>query len=265
MSIPIFLVDAFTERPFSGNPAAICILAEDKSDSWLQHVAAEMNQAETAFLWPLTGEGGFRLRWFTPTTEVDLCGHATLGSAHVLWTTGVVPSERACEFHTRSGILRAEASAPWIQLDFPSEPASSAEAPPALLEALGVTPLFVARSRMDYLVELESEDQVRNLKPNLPLLAQVGGRGVIVTSRSSSPEFDFISRFFGPNAGIDEDPVTGSAHCTLAPFWQERFGRAEMTGYQASARGGVVRVVANGSRVRLSGQAVLVLRGELTA
>jgi PhzF family phenazine biosynthesis protein len=261
MEVPIYQVDAFTDRPFAGNPAAVCVLERPADEGWMQQVAAEMNLSETAFL---HHEGdGFRLRWFTPAVEVDLCGHATLASAHVLWTAGYLWTSEEARFYTKSGLLTARHIDGWIELNFPAEPAEPVEAPPGLAAALGVTPRSVARNRFDYLVEVATEDEVRRAQPDFAALRQLGGRGVMLTSRSSNGRYDFVSRFFGPAAGIDEDPVTGSAHCCLAPFWGERLGKHEMVGYQASARGGVVRVQVEGDRVLLGGQAVLVLRGTL--
>lgn len=261
MGMPIFQVDAFTGRAFSGNPAAVCLLDETKDDLWMQNVAAEMNLSETAFL-EREGEG-FNLRWFTPTTEVDLCGHATLASAHILWEEGYLKPDQKASFYTRSGLLTAGRKAEWIDLDFPSEPEEEAIAPPDLVDALGVKPKYVGRNRFDYILEVDSEEAVRNLKPDFSLLAKVETRGVIVTSRASTGGFDFVSRFFAPRVGINEDPVTGSAHCCLGPFWKSRLNKNEFTAYQASARGGVVRVSVAGDRVHLSGQAITVLRGEL--
>jgi PhzF family phenazine biosynthesis protein len=261
MPQPIVQVDAFTATPFKGNPAAVCILAEPAAVRWMQDVAAEMSLPETAFLHPI--RDGFQLRWFTPTTEVDLCGHATLASAHVLWEQGTLAPTAEARFHTRSGLLTARRAGEWIELDFPSEPAQPAEAPPELIEALGVRPRYVGRNRFDYLVEVATEADVRELKPDLVPLAAVDTRGVIVTAPSASPGYDFVSRFFAPRLGIPEDSVTGSAHCCLAPFWCERTSRDELVGYQASARGGVVRVRVGEGRVYLGGQAVTVLRGEI--
>jgi predicted PhzF superfamily epimerase YddE/YHI9 len=267
MGLPIFQVDAFTDRPFAGNPAGVCLLpAGDPraaDAAWMQAVAREMNLSETAFLVP--AEKAFGLRWFTPAVEVELCGHATLASAWVLFEQGLLAAGRTARFHTRSGPLGARRREGWIELDFPSEPAAPVEAPPELLEALAVEPRFVGRNRFDYLVEVDSEQLVRGLAPDLHRLASLKERGVMVTSRSSSPQYDFISRFFAPGAGIDEDPVTGSAHCCLGPYWGARLGKQELTGYQASARGGVVRVRLAGERVLLYGRAVTVLRGELQA
>lgn len=261
-TIRCFQVDAFTSRPFAGNPAAVCLLDEPRDPEWMQAVAAEMNLSETAFVRPL--ESGFELRWFTPAVEVDLCGHATLAAAHAMWEAGVAPAEAPIEFHTRSGRLTAARSAETIELNFPATPPTEAQAPLGLSEALGVRPVFVGKSRFDYLLVLERAADVRALKPDFVRLAGVEARGVIVTSCSDDARFDFVSRFFAPSAGINEDPVTGSAHCCLAPYWQTQLGRAAMTGYQASARGGVVRVRVDGDRVILGGQAVTVWRGELT-
>jgi len=227
----------------------------------MQRVAREMNVSETAFLWP--GEGGFHLRWFTPTVEVELCGHATLASAHILWGEGYVVVEEPISFFTRSGVLMATREGGWIELDFPATPAEPAESPPQLPESLGVTPRFVGRSRFDYLVEVESEDIVRRIVPDFALLETIPARGIIVTSRSTTPPFDFVSRFFAPRVGVREDPVTGSAHCCLGPFWGEKLGRTELLAYQASARGGVIRVRLAGDRVLLGGHAITMWRGEL--
>jgi predicted PhzF superfamily epimerase YddE/YHI9 len=261
MGLRIVQVDAFANRPFGGNPAAVCILPDPRDDAWMQNVAREMNLAETAFLHP--ENGGFRLRWFTPTVEVALCGHATLASAHVLWQDGHLAADRQARFHTQSGLLTADRRGDWIELDFPATPAAPALAPAGLAAGLRAAPRWVGRSTFDYLVELDSEDAVRGLKPDLAALERIEARGVIVTSRATTAGYDFVSRFFAPRSGVPEDPVTGSAHCALAPFWSERLGRAEMTAYQASARGGVVRVRLAGDRVVLGGQAVTVLRGEL--
>jgi PhzF family phenazine biosynthesis protein len=256
-------IDAFTDAPFRGNPAAVCLLdGREPDDAWLQNVAAEMNLSETAFLRRI-GDGDWSLRWFTPAIEVDLCGHATLASAHALWEEGLLPRGETVRFQTRSGLLTAANDGDWIELNFPTTPAEAAQPPDGLLEALGVTALWVGRNRFDYLVEVASEDDVRALKPDFAQLRRVRARGVIVTSRASAQEYDFVSRFFAPQAGVDEDPVTGSAHCTLAPYWASRLGRTRMTAYQASRRGGVLQVAIDGDRVRIAGRAVTVFRGEL--
>ena len=264
MGLRIIQVDAFTDRPFAGNPAAVCILPTAAEPAWMQNVAREMNLAETAFVVPRNGE--YDLRWFTPAVEVDLCGHATLASAHVLWEDGLLKTTAQARFHTKSGLLTADRRDSWIELDFPTTIASPAQPPPGLIDALGVKPRFVGRSRFDYLVEVDSESTVRRLEPDLNALARVDARGVIVTSLADKKsEYDFVSRFFAPQSGVPEDPVTGSAHCALTPYWSAKLGKQELVAYQASARGGVVRVRLNGERVRLGGQAVTVLRGELIA
>jgi PhzF family phenazine biosynthesis protein len=262
MSIRIIQVDAFTSRPFAGNPAAVCVLQAPRPDAWMRDVAREMNLSETAFLTPRGGE--FQLRWFTPAVEVDLCGHATVASAHVLWQDGHLPEGKQARFHTRSGLLTADRRGEWIELDFPAKPSSQAEAPPHLLAALGVKSVkYLGRNAWDYLVEVESEEQLRALAPDHSTLRKEPVRGVIVTARAVSEEFDFVSRFFAPGSGIDEDPVTGSSHTALGPYWGAKLGKTEMTAYQASARGGVVRVRLAGDRVILGGQAVTVMTGEL--
>ncbi len=261
MGTKLIQVDAFTDRPFGGNPAAVCLLTEPRDDAWMQHVGREMNLSETAFL--LKGEDGFSLRWFTPAVEVDLCGHATLASAHALWEEGLAAPGETIRFHTRSGLLTASRRGDHIELDFPATPESACEAPAGLVEALGVEPLFVGKSAFDYLVLLKNAAAVRSASPDFGRLGKISARGVVVTAPSDDPRFDFVSRFFAPAAGIDEDPVTGSAHCCLAPFWQGRLGKAEMDAYQASARGGVLKVRVEGDRVKIGGRAVTVLRGEL--
>jgi len=261
MALPIVQVDAFTSKPFAGNPAAVCVLPSARDAVWMQNVAREMNLSETAFL--VRQEDGFDLRWFTPAVEVDLCGHATLASAHVLWEDGHVQPGEQARFHTRSGLLTADKRGDWIEMDFPVKAEQAAEPPPRLAEALGAAPKYVGRNKFDYLVELESEAVLRSLKPNFTLLSEIPVRGVIVTARSANGGFDFVSRFFAPGSGINEDPVTGSSHTCLAPFWAQRLGKSEFMAYQASPRGGVLRIRLHGDRVILGGQAVTVLRGEL--
>jgi PhzF family phenazine biosynthesis protein len=257
-----FVVDAFADRPFTGNPAAVVPLVAWKDDAWLQNVAMEMNLSETAFVVP---EGdGYRLRWFTPKIEVALCGHATLASAYVLWSEGYA-AEADIRFQTKSGLLRAIRNQSLIELDFPTVPSSPAAPPPEMLEALGVLAKNVGRNQFDYLVEVESEEVVRRIAPDFERLAGTDVRGVIVTSRSAAPHYDFVSRFFAPRAGVNEDPVTGSAHCCLGPYWQTRLGKNEFVAFQASSRGGVVHVRVAGDRTFLGGQAVTVCRGELNA
>jgi len=257
----IYQVDAFTAEPFRGNPAAVCLLDGNRPDEWMQAVAAEMNLAETAFV-QRPAAGGFGLRWLTPTVEVDLCGHATLAAAHVLWEGG--EAESVLRFRTRSGVLTATRAEGGIELDFPADPPEPVAAPPGLAAALGATPVAVGRGRSFYLAELADAADVRGLTPNFAAIAALDASGVIVTAPGDG-EADFVSRFFAPNFGIDEDPVTGAAHCCLGPYWQGRLGRGRLVGYQASARGGFVGVAVRGDRALLTGQAVTVLRGELLA
>jgi PhzF family phenazine biosynthesis protein len=261
MTIPLYHVDAFADKPFAGNPAAVCILTDERPNAWLQQVGAEMNLSETAFVQKL--DDGFRLRWFTPKVEVDLCGHATLASAHVLWEEGHAQPNEIIRFHTRSGILTASHNAGFIELDFPLISEEPTAPPPGLTEALGVQPRYVGKGRFDYLLEVDSVDTLRKLTPNFRQLASLPVRGLIVTSRTALPEFDFVSRFFAPGEGIDEDPVTGSAHCCLAAYWRKKLNKDSFVAYQASARGGVVRVRISGDRAILGGQAVTVSKGVL--
>ncbi len=261
MGLILYQVDAFTDRPFTGNPAAVCIMPAARHDQWMQDVAREMNLSETAFLHPQADD--YHLRWFTPAVEVTLCGHATLAAAHVLWETGRLPADAPARFHTKSGLLTCVRNGPEIEMDFPAQPVQRAAAPEGLARALGVEPCFVGRSALDYLVEVDSPETVRSLNPDFARLVELPVRGIIVTSRSDLPGFDFVSRFFAPAAGVHEDPVTGSAHCTLGPFWQARLDRSELVARQVSARGGVVRVRVAGDRVFLGGNAVTIMRGEL--
>jgi PhzF family phenazine biosynthesis protein len=260
----LFQIDAFTDSAFKGNPAAVCLLdGRDVDAAWMQNVAAEMNLSETAFLQRRDDEHDWSLRWFTPTIEVALCGHATLAAAHALLEEGLLPPGGTARFHTKSGALTATQTGDSIELDFPAKVAKPSEPAEGLIEALGAHPMHVARNEFDYLVEMASEDDIRSLKPDHAMLRRLPVRGVIVTSRASTPGFDFVSRFFAPGSGVDEDPVTGSAHCALAPFWAPRLGKTEFTAYQASPRGGVLRVTLAGDRVTLAGRAVTVLRGDL--
>lgn len=264
MGNPIYQVDSFTATPFAGNPAGVCPLTTPANDVWMQLVAREMNLSETAFLVP--EQDGFRLRWFTPSQEIKLCGHATLASAHLLWEIGLVPPGVQARFHTLSGLLTADQRGDWIEMDFPAQAVAPVAPPAALVAALGGVPIrFAGYNTLTqiYLVELADEATVRGLAPDFAQIAQVTPHGVIITSRAATSGYDFVSRFFAPAIGINEDPVTGAAHCALAPYWTERLQRADLTGYQASARGGVVRVRQMEQRVLLFGQAVTVLRGEL--
>jgi PhzF family phenazine biosynthesis protein len=265
VSAPLFHVDAFASGPFTGNPAAVCLLDTAADQTWMQAVAAEMNLSETAFVRPLEcgDPGRFELRWFTPTVEVDLCGHATLASAHVLWETGRLGAGTRVRFETRSGTLTATRTGDAVEMDFPTDPVTAGDADPDLLDALGVVAKQTASGRIGWVVELGDANAVRAANPDFARLA--AHEIAVVTAPSDDQAFDFVSRCFGPKFGIDEDPVTGSAHCALAPYWAARLGKRELAGYQASARGGVVGVRLDGDRTRLRGRAVTVARGELVA
>ncbi|UCD65135.1 MAG: PhzF family phenazine biosynthesis protein [Candidatus Zixiibacteriota bacterium] len=254
----LYHVDSFTGVPFAGNPAGVCIMGAAAPEDWMQNIAAEMNLSETAFLYP--AEDGFNLRWFTPTVEVDLCGHATLASAHILRETGLVDPAATIIFHTKGGLLKAEDERGWIRLDFPALPPYPVKSPPTLVKALGAPAVFVGANETSYLVELESEQAVKTLKPDIALLA---GFRVIVTARSGDEKYDFVSRYFAPAIGIDEDPVTGSAHCCLGPYWMQRLQKTELMAYQASRRGGEVKVLVRGDRVHLMGRAVTVFEMQI--
>lgn len=262
MSRRIFQVDSFTDKPFGGNPAGVCVMDAPADEAWMQNIAMEMNLSETAFLYPL--EEGYNLRWFTPTVEVDLCGHATLATAHILWSEDYLSQDQQARFSTKSGLLTADRNGDLIELNFPASPPTQVEPPDGLLDALGIEEvLYVGKTSVKFLIEVPSEDIVRNLKPDFPgLLAQEPG-SAIVTSMASTEGFDFVSRFFAPQMGINEDPVTGAAHCVLGPYWMRKLGRDSFKAYQASARGGVVHVRVDGERIVLGGQAVTVLRCEL--
>jgi PhzF family phenazine biosynthesis protein len=262
MDLRIVQVDAFTDRPFGGNPAAVCVLPAAAEPGWMQAVAREMNLSETAFL--VRRDVGYDLRWFTPTVEVDLCGHATLASAHVLWEDGHLPPEQPARFWTRSGLLTAERQGAWIELDFPAKPQSPADSPPGLAAALGAAPRYVGRNEFDYVVEVESEAVLRALTPDFGALRALPVRGISVTSRADMPGYDFVSRFFAPASGIDEDPVTGSAHCQLIPYWAKRLGKTRLAARQLSPRGGVLSCALEGGRVTIAGQARLYLEGTIT-
>lgn len=266
------VVDAFTDRPFAGNPAAVCVMdaapADPGGEAWMRNVAREMNLAETAFLHPAVPAGGndsWNLRWFTPTVEVDLCGHATIASAHVLWQTERAPAGRELRFQTRSGELRANQGEGLILLDFPSMPPTECAPPPGLEAALGTSFQYTGSNQMDLLVLLGSAADVRACRPDMGALERLPGRGFMITAAADEQHegADFISRFFGPGVGIPEDLVTGSAHCALGPFWGARLGKTRLTGYQASSRGGTVHVELRGERVLLGGAAVTVSRGEI--
>ena len=272
MSIQLLQIDAFSNASFGGNPAAVCLLTEERSADWMQSVAAEMNLSETAFL-VKRAEGGYDLRWFTPTVEVALCGHATLASAHALWSEDHLSSTEAAQFHTRSGLLTCNREDDgWIRMNFPSRHAEAATEPTGMLDALGIPPeavRFIGRNVDDYLVEVDTAQVVYSLQPNFSQLATVETRGIIVTSRSDrteiDPKIDIVSRFFAPGSGINEDPVTGSAHCCLTPYWAPKLNKSKLIAYQASERGGILRLESRGPRVLLRGQAITILRGALLA
>ncbi len=261
MTTRVFQVDAFADRPFAGNPAAVCLLDGPAEAGWMQAVAREMNLSETAFVYR-EGEG-FNLRWFTPAVEVELCGHATLATAHVLWEVGILDAAAEARFATRSGLLTARRAGDDIEMDFPATRETPAEAPEGLAEALGARPVYVGRSAFDLLAVLPDEAGVRALEPQIDRLRAIPARGVIVTAAATTPGLDFVSRFFAPAVGIAEDPVTGSAHCCLGPYWRTQTGRDSFVAYQASPRGGTVHVRVGDGRVVLGGHAVTVLRGEL--
>jgi PhzF family phenazine biosynthesis protein len=261
MHAELHLVDAFTGTPFRGNTAAVCILEKAADAGWMQQVATEMNHPETAFLLP--HPSGWNLRWFTPFQEVDLCGHGTLASAFVLWESGKVKSGLPISFDTLSGTLVARKEGEWIMLDFPAEPVTAAGPVPGLSKALGVEPVFTGRNRFDILAELPSADDVCSLDPDMGALAALLTRGIIVTAVSDLPQYDFVSRFFAPSIGVAEDPVTGSAHCCLGPYWGDKLKKTSLVGFQCSARGGLVHVTLNGERVILGGHAVHVFFGKL--
>lgn len=264
-TITILQVDAFTDHLFGGNPAAVCVLSAPASETWMRVVAAEMNLSETAFLHPY--EDGYQLRWFTPTSEVDLCGHATLASAHVLWSEGHLPPPQSARFYTRSGLLTATQEHGWITLNFPLQPLSPIAPPPELLKSLrGLQPQSVAyggTAESNYLVELPSEDHVRSLQPDFAIMNLLPAQGVIVTASCEEAEVDFVSRYFAPAVGINEDPVTGSAHCSLVPFWEGKLGKSSFFAKQVSDRSGILKVRREGDRVYISGQAVTVMKGML--
>ena len=263
MAIQLFQVDAFADKPFSGNPAAVCLMTEDKPDQWLQNVAAEMNLSETAFVWRLADAEGFRLRWFTPTMEVDLCGHATLATAHSLWQSGWLAEDDQAVFESRSGKLTATKKDDHIYLNFPATPAVDSPLPDDLKAAIDVQPIHTGKSREDFLIVVATADEVRNVNVDFQQMAKAESRGVILTAKSDDAQFDFISRFFGPAVGIDEDPVTGSAHCCLAPFWSKRLGKDELVAFQASQRGGTLKLKVEGERIHIGGTAQTVSKGEL--
>lgn len=262
MNISVFTVDAFTDKPFSGNPAAVCVLNLPLEDKLMQNIAFEMNLSETAFL-NKKNDGSYILRWFTPAVEVDLCGHATLASSHILWETGKENKSTELHFYTRSGLLKANLNKGGIELDFPLIQSKAIEPPKRLIKALGVEPVSLFKTEWNYIAELDSEETVRKVKPDFDLLRALEAWGTIITAKSTMDGYDFVSRFFAPAKGVKEDPVTGSAHCALAPYWMNKIGGNTFKAYQASERGGTVGVRVDGDRVYLTGNAVTVLSGSI--
>lgn len=264
MGLPIYVVDSFTNKPFGGNPAGVCFLEAPRPDEWLQAVAAEINHTATAFVIPRSNGNDYDLRWFTATTELSLCGHGTLASAHLLWETGRVPLNQTIRFHTKTAFLVASRTSENMMIDLPATPARAIPVPDGLVEALnGVEVRFTGQNQMDYIVELANEEAVRSLQPDLALIKKLPVRGVVVTGQATTPGLDFVSRFFAPSIGFSEDSVTGSAHTTLGPYWQEKLGKSSFVAYQASVRGGRVPLLVEGDRVFLGGEAVTIWRGEL--
>jgi PhzF family phenazine biosynthesis protein len=265
MKIPIYTVDAFASKPFEGNPAAVCILEDIIPDSLMQKIAFELNLPETAFVQKEKDSDSYSLRWMTPVSEVDLCGHATLASSHIMWQKGICSTNKPIRFNTRSGELIADYYKGEIGLNFPAIPEKEINYPKELIAAIGgITPKYVGMTKWNYLVEVDSEDAVRSLKPDFNVMLTLPGWGTIITAKADMPGYDFVSRFFAPEKGIQEDPVTGSAHCALGPYWQKHLGKDSFTAYQASDRGGTVGVKVNGDRVMLTGQAVTVIEGEIS-
>ncbi|NLG66754.1 MAG: PhzF family phenazine biosynthesis protein [Actinobacteria bacterium] len=257
-----FLVDAFTDRPFTGNPAAVCLMPAAADPSWMQALARETNVSETAYLHP--EEGGWRLRWFTPKTEVELCGHPTLATAHVLWEEEIIPKGSPVVFRSLSGDLVVTRSADWVELDLPALPIKEAPIPNGLLPALGLTSVRACgRAGDDYVLEVKSPAEIRSLRPDFEAILRLPLRSVIPTAENHDGSHDFVSRFFAPIAGRSEDHVTGFAHCLLGPYWQERLHRDHFVAHQASERGGTLHVTVRGDRVILGGRAVTIFRGEL--
>jgi len=260
--VKLYQVDAFTDVPFRGNPAAVCLLDEEKDEQWMQNLAAEMNLSETAFVLG-RGNQDYALRWFTPKEEVQLCGHATLAAAHVLFSTKTVPQGETIAFSCASGQLQAQQTDDGIELRLPADPPKQSQPSSDLLEALGLNPSYFGNNSTDFLMEVDSEATVRSLNPDMQSLAALTNRGVIVTALSSNKTYDFVSRFFAPGIGIAEDPVTGSAHCALAPYWQQKLGRSRLLALQASERSGTLGLEVAGDLVKMSGKAVLIFSAEL--
>jgi PhzF family phenazine biosynthesis protein len=262
MNIPIHTVDAFADKPFSGNPAGVCVLDKPLDEKLMQNIALEMNLSETAFL-NKQNDSSYSLRWFTPSVEVDLCGHATLASSHIIWESGREDKSSTLQFQTKSGVLKANYKNGEIELDFPAIESSQIVIPDGLVKALGVKPVSIYKTQWYYIAELDMEETLRNVSPNFDLLQTLEAWGTIITTKASMPGYDFVSRFFAPLKGVKEDPVTGSAHCALGPYWMKKLGKNSFKAYQASARGGALGVRVEGDRVYLTGRAVTVLSGDI--
>ncbi|MBP1748676.1 MAG: yddE [Deltaproteobacteria bacterium] len=256
-----FHVDSYTSRPFGGNPAGVCILTHPKVDSWMLNVAAEMNLSETAFI--IRSANGYNLRWFTPKIEVELCGHGTLASAHIIWQEGLAREDEAILFQTKSGTLSCRRREASIAMDFPLLPEHQIDPPERLARSLGISPVYVGARGQDILVDVGSEEAVKEIRPDYSLMLELPIRGVIVTGRAGGQEFDFVSRFFAPRVGINEDPATGWAHCCLASYWSKRLMKNDLVARQVSERGGVIGMRIQGGRVELSGEAITVMKGEI--
>ncbi len=266
-SLEIVTVDAFASQPFTGNPAAVCYTPEPLETDLMQAIAGELNLSETAFIHP-TPNGSYHLRWFTPTTEVDLCGHATMAAAHVMWERGIAPNNKSILFNTRSGVLEIDHGGELISMNFPAEPVeliTSAAVVSAVEHALQMSVSACGRNRMDFMAVLENEAAIRSVSPSMPAVAALPARGLIVTAAADDgSQYDFISRCFYPAVGVPEDPVTGSAHCAIGPYWSAQLGRKSLRGWQASARGGEVWIDCKGDRVQIKGKAVTVLAGNFS-
>ena len=258
----IFQVDAFTTQPFKGNPAGVCILDYEPSVIWMQNIAMEMNLSETAFVFP--GKDCRMIRFYTPEAEISLCGHATLSASHILYERGIVKNSEEIRFSSKAGELRIKKQADWITMNFPSYPVEKMNIPSAFEKLTGIGPVELYRTAHGWsLALLKNESEVRNLRPNYSNMKDSEFGDLIVTAPSSDPEFDFCVRCFAPALGIDEDPVTGSAHCALVPFWNMKTGRTDFHSHQVSKRGGVLKVSLKGNRVEISGQAKTIFKADL--
>ena len=259
--IEIVQIDAFTSEPFKGNPAAVCLMDAPGNDDWMKNVAREMNLSETAFLYPI--EGGYHLRWLTPNSEVDLCGHGTLATAHFLFEDEHEPTDKSIKFKTRVGWVSASKEGDYIALDFPVNIPEEIDAPQDIHEALGAEAIYVGRYPKAYLVELVNDSAVRELKPDLTALESLDQPKICVTAKDSTGKADFVARLFAPAIGIPEDPVNGNSHTALTPYWSAKLGKETLKSHFVSERGGEIKVKLDGNRVKISGQAVTVMRARL--